>query len=142
MSHTEMDAANKSQIVHPTQWMMAGHRMPTVHPTRWRWNGDLSSGCCAVYFEEYGSWFRAIPRSWGHRKGLELQCTPAYASDDEPDTEQWGPVEEHGFECMGMPAGHSHDPFAVQWIEAINSAMANVWTMKPMNGGFKLEEFE
>ena len=132
MSHTEMDAANKSQIVHPTQWMMAGHRMPTVFPARWRWNGDLSNGCCAVYFEEYGSWFRAIPRSWGHRKGLELQCTPAYING-EPDTEAWGPVEEHGFECMGMPAGHSHDPFAVQWMEAINSAL---------HVTFFLEDFE
>ena len=132
MSHTEVDAANKPQI---------------VRPPRWRWT-DISNyrrnffgGTCAVYFSEYGSWFRAIPRSYGHRKGLELQCTPAYINGD-PDTEAWGPVDEHGFKCMGMPDGHSHDPFAVQWIDAINSAMAYVWTMKPMNGGFKLEEFE
>ena len=63
---------------------------------------------------------------------LELQCTPAYVNG-EPDTEAWGPVEEHGFECMSMPAGHSHDPYAVQWMESINSAL---------HVTFFLEDFE
>ena len=131
MSHTEMDAANKSQIVHPTQWMMAGHRMPTVLPARWRWTDQDNpyGGCCAVYFEEYGSWFRAKEVPYYE---LELQCTPAYING-EPDTEAWGPVEEHSFECMGMPAGHSHDPYAVQWMESINSAL---------HVTFFLEDFE
>ena len=131
MSHTEMDAANKSQIVHPTQWMMAGHRMPTVLPARWRWTDQANpyGGCCAVYFPQYGSWFRAKEVPYYE---LELQCTPAYTNGD-PDAEAWGPVEEHGFECMSMPAGHSHDPFAVQWMEAINSAL---------HVTFFLEDFE
>ena len=131
MSHTEMDAANKPQIVHPTQWMMAGHRMPTVHPTRWRWTDQDNpyGGCCAVYFPQYGSWFRAKEVPYYE---LELQCTPAYTNGD-PDAEAWGPVEEHGFECMSMPAGHSHDPFAVQWMESINIAL---------HVTFFLEDFE
>jgi hypothetical protein len=154
MSHTDMDAANKPQIVHPTQWMMAGHRMPTVHPTRWRWT-DISDyrrnffgGTCAVYFPEYGSWYRVarahyispIDGSVGWYE-YELQCTPAY-TNGEPDTEAWGFVDEHGFECMGMPEDHTHDPYAVQWMESINSALAYAWTMEQLNGGFKLEEFE
>ena len=132
MSHTEMDAANKPQIVHPTQWMMAGHRMPTVHPTRFRWtdtaepyrtpeDGDTpSGGTCAAYFPAYGSWFRVayvayvspIDGSVGWYE-LELECTPALLNGD-PDTEAWGPVEEHGFDCMGLPEDHTHDPEAVK----------------------------
>ena len=145
MSHTEMDAANKSQIVHPTQWRWTAPAYPYRTP---EYGDTPSGGICAAYFPEYGSWFRAahiayvspIDGSVGWYE-TELQCTPAYINGD-PDTEAWGPVDEHGFKCMGMPDGHSHDPFAVQWIDAINSAMAYVWTMKPMNGGFKLEEFE
>tara|TARA_Y100000310_G_scaffold92317_1_gene89919 strand:- start:57 stop:518 length:462 start_codon:yes stop_codon:yes gene_type:complete len=153
-----MDAATHSQIVHPTRWMMAGHRMPTVLPTRWRWThieeeqsrkrGEIrqpKQDACAVYFPEHGSWYRVAITA--HYAGLpdyrmmwwayELQCTPAYVNGD-PDTEAWGPVEEHGFECMSMPASHSHDPYAVQWMESINSAMVYV----DQGREFKLEEFE
>jgi hypothetical protein len=130
MSHSAKDAANKPQI---------------VHPTRWRWT-DISDyrrnffgGTCAFYFPEYGSWYRIarahyispIDGSVGWYE-YELQCTPAYANGD-LDTEAWGSVDEHGFECMSMPEGHIHDPLAVQWMEAINSAL---------HVTFFLEDFE
>jgi hypothetical protein len=121
------------------------------HPTRWRWtaptypyrtpeHGDMPSGnICAAYFPAYGSWFRAanvayvcpIDGSVGWYE-FELECTPAYINSD-PDTEAWGPVEEHGFECMGLPENHTHDHEAVKWMNSINSAL---------NVQFLLEEFE
>jgi hypothetical protein len=127
------------------------------HPTRWRWTdtadpyrtveeivepeiGSMpSGGTCAAYFPAYGSWFRAanvaylspIDGSVGWYE-LELECTPAYTNGD-PDTEAWGPVEEHGFECMGLPEDHTHDHEAVKWMDSINSAL---------NVQFLLEEFE
>jgi hypothetical protein len=111
-------------------------------PTRWRWTapaypyrapeyGDTpSGGTCAAYFPAYGSWFRVayvayvspINGSVGWYE-LELECTPALLNGD-PDTEAWGPVEEHGFECMGLPEDHTHDPEAVQWMDSINGALA------------------
>jgi hypothetical protein len=104
------------------------------HPTRWRWTDQDNpyGGCCAVYFPDHGSWFRAKEVPYYE---LELQCTPAYINGD-PDTEAWGPVEEHGFLCMGsrcLPENHTHDPEAVKWMNSINSAL---------NVQFLLEEFE
>ena len=130
MSHTEMDAANKSQIVHPTQWRWTAPAYPYRTP-------------------EYGSWFRAahiayvspIDGSVGWYE-TELQCTPAYING-EPDTEAWGPVEEHGFDCMGMPEGHTHDPEADRWMAAINSALAATIQLDTFLGiPFYLEDFE
>ena len=135
MSHSAKDAANKLQIVHPTQW-----RWTHTAPYRIAEYGDTpTGGMCAVYLPEHGSWYRVayiayespIDGSVGWYES-ELQCTPAY-TNGEPDTEAWGSVDEHGFECMGMPEGHTHDPLAVQWMEAINSAL---------HVTFFLEDFE
>jgi hypothetical protein len=139
MSHSAKDAANKPQIVHPTRWRWSAPAYPYRTPEY----GNVPSGnVCAVYFPKYGSWYRVayiayvspIDNSVGWYEH-ELQCTPAYVNGD-PDTEQWGPVDEHGFECMGLPEGHTHDPLAVQWMDSVNSAL-NTWT-----SGFGLEEFE
>ena len=126
------------------------------HPTRWRWTdveerqgsrpGEIrqpKQSACAVYFSEYGSWFRTVTvtryaiaystlPSDKDSYEYELECTPAYTNGD-PDTEAWGPVEEHGFECMGLSENHTHDHEAVKWIDSINSAL---------NVQFLLEEFE
>ena len=159
MSHTEMDAANKPQIVHPTQW-----RWTDTAPYRIPEYGDTpTGGICAVYFPQYGSWYRVahvayvcpIDSSVGWYETVsptqsdgsvgwyeyELQCTPPY-TNGEPDTEQWGPVEEHGFDCMGMPEGHTHNPEADRWMAAINSALATTIQLDTLGIPFFLEDFE
>jgi hypothetical protein len=126
------------------------------HPTRWRWTvieeeqgsrpGEIrlsKQSACAVYLSEYGSWFRTItvfryaiaystlPSDKDSYED-ELQFTPAYTNGD-PDTEAWGPVEEHGFECMGLPDSHTHDGQAVKWMNSVNRAL---------NSEFLLGDFE
>ena len=146
MSHTEMDAANKPQIVHPTRWRWTAPAYPYRTP---EYGDTPSGGICAAYFPEYGSWFRAahiayvspIDGSVGWYE-TELQCTPAYVNG-EPDTEAWGFVDEHGFDCMGMPEGHTHDPEADRWMAAINSALAATIQLDTFLGiPFYLEDFE
>ena len=145
MSHTEMDVANTPQIEHPTQW-----RWTDTAPYRIPEYGDTpTGGICAVYFPQYGSWYRVahiayespIDGSVGWYE-YELQCTPACVNG-EPDTEQWGPVEEHGFNCMGMPEGHTDDPEAERWMAAINCALAGTIQIDSTLGiPFYLEDFE
>ena len=140
------------QIEHPTRWRWTDSTAPyrtvnaiSTFPSWYRdaykpeFGSMMSGGTCAAYFPEYGSWFRAayiaylspIDGSVGWYE-LELECTPAYINSD-PDTEAWGPVEEHGFECMGLSEDHTHDHEAVKWMDSINSAL---------NVQFLLEEFE
>ena len=57
---------------------------------------------------------------------------PAY-DDGSVDAMGWGPVEEHGFECMGVWGDHEHVPWAVEWMTQINDTF---------NTSFTLEEFE
>ena len=78
----------------------------------------------AVHFKDQGSWFRV--------EGRTLMVAPAY-DDGSVDATGWGPVEEHGFDCMGIRGDHEHDPAAVEWIVQINETF---------NTAFRLEEFE
>ena len=84
-----------------------------------------------VFFEGQGSWFKVDV--WvGIRETHVLMVAPAY-DDGSVDTDGWGPVEEHGFDCMGIRGEHDHDSEAVRWIDQINKAF---------NTEFMLEEFE
>jgi len=117
----------KKQIEHPTRWRWTAPAYPYRTP---EYGDTPSGGTCAAYFPAYGSWFRAafaayvspIDGSVGWYE-LELECTPALLNGD-PDTEAWGPVEEHGFDCMGLPEDHTHDPEAVKWMDSVNGALA------------------
>jgi len=79
-----------------------------------------------VYFKDQGSWFRVEGQT------PTLLVAPAY-DDGSVDATGWGPVEEHGFDCMGIRGDHEHDPAAVEWIAQINETF---------NTSFTLEEFE
>jgi hypothetical protein len=82
-----------------------------------------------VYFKDQGSWFRVE----GQNTSLPtLLVAPAY-DDGSVDATGWDPVEEHGFDCMGIRGDHEHDPAAVEWMAQINDTF---------NSSFTLEEFE
>jgi hypothetical protein len=79
-----------------------------------------------VHFKDQGSWFRVEGQT------PTLLVAPAY-DDGSVDATGWGPVEEHGFVCMGIRGDHEHDPAAVEWMVQINDTF---------NTSFTLEEFE
>ena len=80
-----------------------------------------------VFFTDQGCWYRVE----GHNKS-SLMGAPAY-DDGSVDATGWGPVEEHGFECMGIDVNHDHDTAAVNWMFEINETF---------NTSFMLEDFE
>ena len=85
-----------------------------------------------VFFDGQGSWFKVF--HWDNVRGPIdfLMVAPAHF-DGSVDEDAWGPVEEHGFDCMGIYGEHAHDPEAVRWMDQINEAF---------NTEFKLEDFE
>ena len=85
-----------------------------------------------VFFEGQGSWFKVDVWVGSAGSVNVLMVAPANI-DGSVDGEAWGPVEEHGFDCMGIRGEHDHDSEAVRWIDQINKAF---------NTEFMLEEFE
>jgi hypothetical protein len=79
-----------------------------------------------------GSWYKVT--TWAASAGQVnvLMVAPANA-DGSVEEDAWGPVEEHGFDCMGIRGEHDHDSEGVRWIAEINKAF---------NTEFTLEEFE
>ena len=89
----------------------------------------ICRGCInssGVYFKDQGNWYRVEGQT------PTLMVAPAY-DDGSVDATGWGPVEEHGFECMGVWGDHEHVPWAVEWMAQINDTF---------NTSFTLEEFE
>ena len=85
-----------------------------------------------VFFEDQGSWFKVDFYEERELFHPVLMVAPAY-NDGTVDADAWGPVEEHGFDCMGIRGEHDHDSEGVRWIAEINKAF---------NTEFTLEEFE
>jgi hypothetical protein len=79
-----------------------------------------------------GSWYKVT--TWAASAGQVnvLMVAPANA-DGSVEEDAWGPVEEHGFDCMGIRGEHEHDSDAVRWMNELNEAF---------NTEFMLEEFE